>query len=71
MKSAVILSGVLILLVVLLAGQSGCSLTQTQGEHQKTYDTIISHDMGTLPDDIDYMLMMDRPTRLSKWLIEY
>jgi hypothetical protein len=72
MKSAVFVSGLLILLVVLLSSQSGCAtLTQTPSEHQHVYENIISHDAHLLPEDIDMMWEMDRPTRLTRWLVEY
>ncbi len=72
MKSVAYLSGLLILLMALLSSQTGCStLNQTTSEHQRLYDVILKHDIATIPDDIDYMLFMERPTHLSKWLIEY
>jgi len=71
MKTTAFISGLLIVLLILLAGQTGCSLTQTQSEHQHTYDTIVHHDLYTIPDDIDMLLMMDRPTRLSRWIVSY
>jgi hypothetical protein len=72
MKSAVFFSGLLILLVVLLSSQSGCAnLTQTPSEHEHTYETVIYHDSHLLPDDWDMLWEMDRPTRLSRWLVTY
>jgi hypothetical protein len=73
MKSIAYLSCLaLVVLVAVILGQSGCaSLTQTSAEHMHTYDVIVKHDMLTLPDDWDLLWEMDRPTRLSRWIVEY
>jgi hypothetical protein len=71
MKPTCFVGVLLVFVAVLVVSQVGCSLTQTASEHQHTYDTIVRHDYLLLPDDWDTLWEMDRPTRLSRWIVEY
>ncbi len=71
MRSLAFLCSLLVVLAAALVLQSGCSLTQTQAEHMHVYDRDVYHDVYLMPDDIDTMFMLDRPTRLSRWLVTY
>jgi len=71
MKSMALMVGLLVVLVVLLGGQLGCNLTQTQSEHMHIYDRGVYHDVYLIPDDLDTLLLLERPTRLSRWLVTY
>lgn len=72
MRSIVLMSGLAVILLGFLVLQPGCeTLNMTQGEHQNLYDRDVYHDVRTLPDDIDLLFMLNRPTRLSRWLVTY
>lgn len=71
MKRIAVTGSLLVVMVVLVALQPGCSLTQTASEHMHTYDRDVYHDVRLIPDDWDMFWMLDRPTRLSRWLITY
>ncbi len=71
MRNGILMGALIVLLVALAAVQPGCSLTQTQSEHAHVYDRVFYHDVYMIPDDVDLLLMLDRPTRLSRWLVTY
>ncbi|MBN1341392.1 MAG: hypothetical protein JXQ73_01865 [Phycisphaerae bacterium] len=71
MRTVALTSSLLVVLLMILAVQAGCTLTQTQSEHAHLYDRDAYHDIYLIPDDIDTFWMLDRPTRLSRWLINY
>jgi len=71
MKQIIGLACLVVVSCIAMRGHSGCALTQSQSEHWHTYDTIVHHDIYMIPDDWDAIWEMDRPTRLSKWLITY
>jgi len=71
MRNGILMGALIVVLVALVAVQPGCSLTQTQSEHAHLYDRDVYHDVGMIPDDVDLLLMLDRPTRLSRWIVTY
>ncbi len=72
MKDIALYGGLVIVLMALLAMQPGCaSLTQTQSEHMHSYERVFYHDVMLMPDDIDVLLELERPTRLSRWVVTY
>lgn len=72
MKDIALYGGLVIVLMVLLAMQPGCtSLTQTPAEHMHSYERVFWHDVHLMPDDIDVLLELERPTRLSRWVVTY
>jgi len=52
---------------VLIASLAGCSQTKSYREREHTWARAVETDMKQLVEDIDYLLLMDRPTRLSRW----
>lgn len=72
MRSMMLIGGLLVILAAFLALQTGCeTLNMSKSEHQHLYERDVYHDVRTLPDDIDLLFMLDRPTRLSRWLVTY
>jgi hypothetical protein len=72
MRTLALTCSLVVVLAAALVLQSGCSsLTQTQAEHLHVYDRDVYHDIYLLPDDVDTFFMLDRPTRLSRWLVTY
>jgi len=61
------------LIVLLLAGvglaasQGGCTQTHSYKEREHMWQQVVDTDLKQLVEDIDYFLLMDRPTRLSRW----
>ena len=41
--------------------------TQTPGERLHTFRRVVDQDARAIIDDIDYYVMRDRPSRLSRW----
>ncbi len=63
---------ILCILGVVLVGlglQAGCGATLGQSKIDRDYKwaRAIDTDLKTINDDVDLWLMMERPTRLSKW----
>lgn len=55
--------------LVVLGLQAGCGagLGQSKIDRQYTWSRAIDTDLKAINDDVDLWLMMERPTRLSKW----
>lgn len=63
---AVLMLGLIVGLLVC----TGCAtMTQTPAEVRADYGKNLEYSMRQLADDCNYVLMLDRPTRLSRWLI--
>ncbi len=60
-----------LLLFVLLLGASliaGCAtMTQTPAEVRANYDRILDTQLRMMADDTNFALMIDRPSRLTRW----
>jgi hypothetical protein len=41
--------------------------TQTPADRMHTHKKVIDQDARALIDDIDYIMLRDRPSRLSRW----
>ena len=55
--------------LVSLGLQAGCGsgLGRSGVDRQYAWNRAIDTDLKAINDDVDLWLMMDRPTRLSKW----
>jgi len=55
-----------------MVSQLGCgpNMTQTPAEIAHTELHVLDIDMRELNDDVELFLLMDRPSRLSKWQVE-
>jgi hypothetical protein len=72
MKNLATICGLLFVLVLILVLEPGCAtLTQTSAEHIHSYDRTLYHDSHLLPEDVDTAFLMDRPSRLSRWIVTY
>ncbi len=61
---------VVLMLLVGLGLVSGCAtMTQTPEQRAATYGRVIHYDMLGLAEDFDYVMMFDRPTRLTEWVV--
>ena len=58
---------VLVACAALVASQGGCSQTQSYEEREHIWARTTEMDLRQLVEDIDYLMLMDRPTRLSRW----
>ena len=62
-----------LLLLALLLGVAvlgGCAtMTQSPADVRAAYARSFEYDMRQLADDCNYVLMLDRPSRLSKWVM--
>jgi len=43
------------------------SMTESYAEHLHRMNATVDHDARALIDDLDLVLLRDRPTRLSRW----
>lgn len=59
--------GVVLVGLGLQAGCRGPGLGRSKIDRQYAWDRAIDTDLKALNDDVDMWLMMERPTRLSKW----
>ena len=41
--------------------------TQTPGERMNMFKRVVDKDAAAIVDDIDHILLRDRPSRLSRW----
>ena len=61
------------LLFVLLVGVSmiaGCAtMTQSPAEVRATYDRVLDSQMRMMAEDVNFALMIDRPSRLTRWQV--
>jgi len=58
----------LILLAVTLAGLlAGCTMVETPSEHARRVVNVMEVDMRMAAEDLDYILLLDRNSRLSQW----
>ena len=61
-----------ILILGLLIGlclTTGCAnMTQSGADVRASYVRSFKYDLLQMADDFNYMMMLDRPTRLSKWV---
>jgi hypothetical protein len=55
--------------VALVAVSSGCSMAESQAQRAHRIETVVDYDARGLVEDIDYALMIDHPSRLTKWHI--
>lgn len=55
----------LVLCVILIT--SGCSMTDTAGERNRRILQISDLQSKMLVDDVDYFLLIDRSSRLTRW----
>lgn len=61
---------VLLAILAGLAGLCGCAtMTHTPQEVKATYDQIMEYSARQIADDWNYIIMMDRPSRLSRWVM--
>jgi hypothetical protein len=44
-------------------------MTQSPAEVSAQYGRILEYDMRQMADDFNMIFMLDRPTRLSKWVM--
>jgi hypothetical protein len=57
------------LVAALLIGITGCeTTTRSEGQRAAHQRRIVENDMKLLVEDWDTFWLMDRPTRLSKWV---
>ena len=51
-------------------GLAGCAtMTRTPADVRATYSRSAQYDMRQMADDFNFIWMLDRPTRLSKWVM--
>ena len=61
-----------VLLAILggLAALCGCAtMTHSADEVKATYDQVNEYAVRQIADDWNYIIMMDRPSRLSRWVM--
>jgi len=62
-----------LLILSLMAGfalLSGCAtMTQTPADVRATCARTFEYDLRQMADDCNYTLMLDRPSRLSRWVM--
>ena len=51
----------------LQAGCNGPGLGRSKVDRQYAWERAIDTDLKAINDDVDLWLLMDRPTRLSRW----
>jgi hypothetical protein len=54
--------------VVAMESDPGPTVTQSTGDHLHTINTVIDMDQRAFFDDLDLLLLQDRPTRLTRWV---
>jgi len=57
----------LMLVLCVITITSGCNLTETPGERNRRILLISDMQSKMLVDDVDYFLLIERSTRLSRW----
>jgi len=56
--------------LTLVFGMLGCaSLTHSAAERAHQAQRVTDYDVMLFNEDLDYFLLQDRPSRLSKWII--
>lgn len=55
--------------VVLVLASGGCTMTESKAQRAHRIDVVIDYEARQLVEDIDYVLMIDHPSRLTKWHI--
>ena len=55
--------------LMLSAMSSGCTMNKSQAQHAHQIDTVVDYESRQLVEDIDYLLLIDHPSRLTKWYI--
>ena len=64
-----LITTVLVLLII-SAGTIGCAtLTQSPGERVHEVQRAANYDTMLFNEDLDYFLLQDHPSRLSKWIL--
>jgi len=62
--------GLVLAILAGLAALCGCAtMTQSAAEVKATYDQIGEYSARQIADDWNYIIMMDRPSRLSRWVM--
>jgi len=61
------------ILTVLLTGALGlgslvgCTMAETRSEHSQRVGNIMQMDLRAASEDLDYIFLVDRNSRLTKW----
>jgi uncharacterized protein YceK len=58
---------VLVLLIVTLAMLAGCTMVETPSEHARRVTNIMDLNMRMAAEDLDYILLLDKNSRLNQW----
>jgi len=67
MKRLSLLIGIV---AAILLGTPGCAtLTHSAAERAHQAQRVTDYDVMLFNEDLDYFLLQDRPSRLSKWII--
>lgn len=54
--------------LMLSAMSSGCqTMTQSKAQNAHLIETVYDYQARQLADDVDYVLLIERPSRLTKW----
>ena len=70
MKQKYVFSVLLVLLVAVMVLSSGCAAPGlTAKEVHRRHVETFRNDLWQFQDDIDSVLMIDRPSRLSPWMV--
>lgn len=57
--------------LILSTMSGGCeTMNKSVPQHAHDIDTVIDYEARQLVEDIDYALMIDRPSRLTKWHVQ-
>jgi hypothetical protein len=62
----------LLMLVMLvgLAALGGCAtMTRSGDDNWATFERSVQYDMRQMAEDFNYVWMLDRPSRLSRWVM--
>jgi hypothetical protein len=64
-----------LLLLAVMFGPMGCccggdGVAYTARERQEMHRKVWEYDCKQLNDDLDYLFLLEQPTRLSRWAIE-
>ena len=59
----------MVLMALILQAGCGPTLVLSTVDRAHQWESAIRADMRTITQDVDLVLMMDRPTRLSKWRV--
>ena len=60
----------LVVTVVLPIGCTGDGVAYSRRERQEAYRRSLEMDQRMMNDDIDFLMLRDQPSRLSRWSIE-